>query len=116
MCFFYSLFLTDKKAAYGYRDFETVFTVQIALSMNSISRLSDTWRNLDSKARQQWHVINKFASYEGNYKTYRQKLKNIFRSGKYPNIMPYMGIYLRDLAGLEEGSVNFEKGGAGILF
>lgn len=105
----------DSKAAYGYRDFETVFTIHIALSMHSISRLSETWKNLDSKSRHQWHNIDKLATHNGNYKSYRKHMKNIFANIKSPNVLPYIGLYLRDLAALEEGSTNFDNRGAGSI-
>lgn len=83
--------------------------------MHSVSRLTDTWRNLSVKTRQQWYVINNFASYEGNYKVYRHNLKKLFGSGKLPNVLPYVGLYLRDLTALEEGSRTVEKGGGKLL-
>lgn len=81
--------------------------------MHSVSRLSDTWKHLDYKTRQQWQRINSFCSFEGNYKSYRSHMRKIFSSSKTPNVLPYVGMYLRDLTALEEGTGSFDKGGAG---
>lgn len=101
--------------AYGYRDFETLFTIEMALSTHAISRMTDTWRQLDVKARQQWEKINSLVNYKGNYKAYRSSKKKIFLSSKTPNILPYMGLYLKDLTALEEAG-NLDKKGGPVNF
>jgi len=97
-------------AAYGYRDYETTFIVFTSLSQFAIDRLSETWKLLPYASREQWDKISQFCAYNDNYRTYRSQLK------KDVNMMPYVGLFLRDLTFIEEnntindaGAVNFYK-------
>eukprot|EP01119_Soliformovum_irregulare_P008825 TRINITY_DN2193_c0_g2_i2.p1 TRINITY_DN2193_c0_g2~~TRINITY_DN2193_c0_g2_i2.p1 ORF type:complete len:644 (-),score=150.43 TRINITY_DN2193_c0_g2_i2:49-1794(-) len=97
-------------AAYGYRDYETTFTVVMSLGSFPVSRLADTWKGLPTISRQQWDLMERFCHYKDNYKTYRSHLK------KGVNMVPYMGLFLKDLTNIDEndtitsvGAVNFFK-------
>eukprot|EP01114_Cavostelium_apophysatum_P018833 TRINITY_DN5915_c0_g1_i2.p1 TRINITY_DN5915_c0_g1~~TRINITY_DN5915_c0_g1_i2.p1 ORF type:complete len:677 (+),score=196.76 TRINITY_DN5915_c0_g1_i2:160-2190(+) len=101
---------------YGYRDFETTFAVQMGLEQQTISRLSDTWKNLDQSTKQKWLALHEFTSYKRNYKNYRKKVNEIISSQLGSNLIPYFSLYLKDLTILEEntsitqvGAVNFHK-------
>eukprot|EP01119_Soliformovum_irregulare_P008827 TRINITY_DN2193_c0_g2_i4.p1 TRINITY_DN2193_c0_g2~~TRINITY_DN2193_c0_g2_i4.p1 ORF type:complete len:643 (-),score=174.12 TRINITY_DN2193_c0_g2_i4:59-1987(-) len=97
-------------AAYGYRDYETTFTVVMSLGSFPISRLAETWKGLPTTSRQQWDLMEEFCHYRENYKMYRSHLK------KNVNMVPYMGLFLKDLTSIDEndtitsiGAVNFFK-------
>eukprot|EP01119_Soliformovum_irregulare_P015944 TRINITY_DN4565_c0_g2_i1.p1 TRINITY_DN4565_c0_g2~~TRINITY_DN4565_c0_g2_i1.p1 ORF type:complete len:499 (+),score=161.19 TRINITY_DN4565_c0_g2_i1:1935-3431(+) len=97
-------------AAYNYRDYETTFTVVLSLSQFIISRLSDTWKGLPATFRQQWEILEQFCDHKDNYKNYRSQLR------KHINMMPYMGLFLKDLTNIDEndtitamGAINFFK-------
>eukprot|EP01119_Soliformovum_irregulare_P008829 TRINITY_DN2193_c0_g2_i7.p1 TRINITY_DN2193_c0_g2~~TRINITY_DN2193_c0_g2_i7.p1 ORF type:complete len:650 (-),score=183.05 TRINITY_DN2193_c0_g2_i7:59-2008(-) len=97
-------------AAYGYRDYETTFTVVLSLASFPISRLAETWKGLPTTSRQQWDLMEQFCHYKDNYKRYRSHLR------KSVNMVPYMGLFLKDLTNIDEndtitsvGAVNFFK-------
>eukprot|EP01119_Soliformovum_irregulare_P002315 TRINITY_DN1259_c0_g1_i1.p1 TRINITY_DN1259_c0_g1~~TRINITY_DN1259_c0_g1_i1.p1 ORF type:complete len:637 (+),score=163.45 TRINITY_DN1259_c0_g1_i1:82-1992(+) len=97
-------------AAYGYRDYETTFTVVMSLGSGAVSRLAETWKGLTTTSRQQWDAMEEFCHYKENYKTYRSHLR------KNVNMVPYMGLFLKDLTIIDEndtitaiGAVNFFK-------
>eukprot|EP01119_Soliformovum_irregulare_P015941 TRINITY_DN4565_c0_g1_i2.p1 TRINITY_DN4565_c0_g1~~TRINITY_DN4565_c0_g1_i2.p1 ORF type:complete len:650 (+),score=179.85 TRINITY_DN4565_c0_g1_i2:37-1986(+) len=97
-------------AAFGYRDYETTFNVVLSLGMLPICRLTETWNALSSTSRQQWDQMLQFCDHKDNYKMYRSHLR------KQVNMMPYMGLFLKDLTNIDEndtitsiGAVNFFK-------
>lgn len=81
--------------------------------MHAISRLSETWKLLDTTSKKQWNRINTFCSWEGNYKNYRYFMRKLFSSSQTPNVVPYFGLYLKDLTALEEGSSTQDSKGTG---
>jgi hypothetical protein len=42
-------------------------------------------------------------------------MKKIFSSSGHHSVLPYMGIYLRDLTFIEDGNVNFDEKGKKII-
>jgi len=113
-------FISVAWAVYNYRDYENTFAVVLGLSQLSISRLSETWKNLENSSKSQWRHLQDFTNFRGNYKKYRHEMKNLLSSSKIfsgKNVLPYLGLYLKDLTSLEEnssynkqmGAVNFYK-------
>jgi len=104
-------------AAYGYRDFETTFAICLGLSQQPIARLNETWKALGNSTKGQWQKLQDFVSYQGNYKVYRNTMKKLLKGPFSHNVMPYFGMFLKDLTLIEEnttiirnvGAVNFYK-------
>lgn len=105
--------------------------IVLALSQFSISRLNETWKvicykmvfpdiflskGLDSASERQWKTISTFASYENNYKSYRNYMRELFSSSTTQNVMPFLGLYLKDLTFIEDGNANFSDSGAVNFF
>jgi len=101
----------------GYRDFETTFAIFLGLQQNTVSRLSETWKALDDTAKVQWEKLSETCDFRQNYKIYRRSLKNLFaeKSLGGKNVVPYIGLYLKDLSTLEENST-ITKGGKVNLY
>lgn len=60
--------------------------ITAGLHMSSISRLKKTWKNVPSKFVESLEKITKLLATEGNYKNYRNEVKNAS-----PPINPYFG-------------------------
>lgn len=76
-----------------------------------ITRLTETWRELDSNSKKHWNIINDFASFSNNYKNYRQYMKKLMNSNSSHNVLPYFGLYLRDLTFIEDGNTTTTDSG-----
>jgi len=112
-------FITIATTTMNYRDCETTFAIVLGLQRAPISRLSETWKSLDNNTKALWEKLTEFTSFQGNYRNYRTFMKKSLAessilSGK--NLIPYFGLYLKDLSSLEEnsnftvkGAVNFYK-------
>jgi len=104
-------FIAIGYATYSYKDYETTFMITLSLSHSVISRLSETWASLDGTATKQWNTISEFTSFKNNYKNYRDYIGRLFASSKTRNVMPYIGLYLKDLTFIEQNE-NFDGAGA----
>jgi len=104
-------FISVGWAAYGYRDYETTFMISQSLCQYSVERLHQTWNGLDSVTRQQWEILEQFTSVYSNYKNYRKHIKKLFKTSTiHNNVMPYFGLYLKDLTAIEETASNYTRG------
>eukprot|EP01114_Cavostelium_apophysatum_P016140 TRINITY_DN4540_c0_g1_i1.p1 TRINITY_DN4540_c0_g1~~TRINITY_DN4540_c0_g1_i1.p1 ORF type:complete len:638 (-),score=136.35 TRINITY_DN4540_c0_g1_i1:6-1919(-) len=109
-------FINIAWAAYGNRDYETTFMISLALSQQYIERLQQTWKGLDPVTSAQWEKLQNFTDFKHNYKTYRNTMKQLLAAQGTASVIPYFGLYLKDLSLLEEnsnftqmGTVNFLK-------
>eukprot|EP01114_Cavostelium_apophysatum_P016145 TRINITY_DN4540_c0_g2_i1.p1 TRINITY_DN4540_c0_g2~~TRINITY_DN4540_c0_g2_i1.p1 ORF type:complete len:644 (-),score=208.55 TRINITY_DN4540_c0_g2_i1:18-1949(-) len=102
-------------AAYGNRDYETTFTIVLALSQQYIFRLAQTWKGLDAVTSKQWEKLQHFTSFRGNYKVYRNKMKHQLAAQGSASMIPYFGLYLKDLSLLEENANFTQKGAVNFL-
>lgn len=84
-----------------------------------MSQLIHIWAEgfklLDEKSEKQWKVISEFASPRHNYKAYRVHLSKLF-SSRNISVLPYLGLYLKDLTFIEEGNSSFDDSGAVNFF
>jgi hypothetical protein len=111
------LFISAAWCAYGYRDYESTFMITQSLNQFAVERLAETWKGLDDETKQKWETLQKFTSVRSNYKNYRHHMKKMFQTSKsHQNVLPYFGLFLRDLTAIEEtssvdktGAVNFHK-------
>jgi len=80
-------------------NFNGVMEVVAGLNLWSITRLKETWEQLPTNVSNSAKEMNALMENKQNYRLYRQALKTT----KLP-ILPYLGIYLRDLTFIEEGN------------
>jgi len=94
-------------------NFNGVMEIIAGINMWSVTRLKNTWEQLPKPQQDAVEKLNDLMSTQTNYKNYRAAIKN----ARLP-VLPYLGIYLRDLTFIaenpdlydkEKGLFNFEK-------
>ncbi|KPP79484.1 ras-specific guanine nucleotide-releasing factor 1-like [Scleropages formosus] len=75
-----------------------------SLNRSSIFRLKKTWLKVSKQTKAVIDKLQKLVSSEGRFKNLREALKNCD-----PPCVPYLGMYLTDLAFIEEGTPNYTE-------
>ncbi|XP_072372290.1 ras-specific guanine nucleotide-releasing factor 2 isoform X3 [Scyliorhinus torazame] len=87
-------------------NYNGVLEIMSALNRSAIYRLKKTWAKVSKQTKAQMDKLQKIVSSEGRFKNLRETLKNC-----NPPCVPYLGMYLTDLAFIEEGTPNFTEEG-----
>ncbi|XP_034026552.1 ras-specific guanine nucleotide-releasing factor 2 [Thalassophryne amazonica] len=87
-------------------NFNGVLEITSALNRSAIYRLKKTWAKVSKQTKALMDKLQKTISSEGRFKNLRETLKNC-----NPPCVPYLGMYLTDLAFIEEGTPNFTEEG-----
>ncbi|KAJ7987062.1 hypothetical protein DPEC_G00334860 [Dallia pectoralis] len=87
-------------------NFNGVLEITSALNRSAIYRLKKTWAKVCKPTKTLMDRLQKTVSSEGRFKNLRETLKNC-----NPPCVPYLGMYLTDLAFIEEGTPNFTAEG-----
>ncbi|XP_076005595.1 ras-specific guanine nucleotide-releasing factor 2 isoform X2 [Genypterus blacodes] len=87
-------------------NYNGVLEITSALNRSAIYRLKKTWAKISKQTRALMDKLQKTVSSEGRFKNLRETLKNC-----NPPSVPYLGMYLTDLAFIEEGTPNFTEEG-----
>nr|XP_036855705.1 ras-specific guanine nucleotide-releasing factor 2 isoform X1 [Manis javanica] len=87
-------------------DYNGVLEITSALNRSAIYRLKKTWAKVSKQTKALMDKLQKTVSSEGRFKNLRETLKNC-----NPPAVPYLGMYLTDLAFIEEGTPNFTEEG-----
>mmetsp|Transcript_637 Transcript_637/g.885 ORF Transcript_637/g.885 Transcript_637/m.885 type:complete len:501 (+) Transcript_637:242-1744(+) len=95
-------FISVAEALAQMNNFNGVMEVIAGLNLFAVERLRNTWAQVPSKMEQVVRDLNALMENRGNYKEYRNALKNC----KGPCV-PYLGVCLRDIIFIEEGNTNF---------
>ncbi|XP_058512289.1 ras-specific guanine nucleotide-releasing factor 2 [Ochotona princeps] len=88
------------------RNYNGVLEISSALNRSAIYRLKKTWAKVSKQTKALLDKLQKTVSSEGRFKNLRENLKNC-----NPPAVPYLGMYLTDLAFIEEGTPNFTEEG-----
>ncbi|OPJ82136.1 hypothetical protein AV530_008513 [Patagioenas fasciata monilis] len=83
-------------------NYNGVLEITSALNRSAIYRLKKTWGKVSKQTKALMDKLQKTVSSEGRFKNLRETLKNC-----NPPAVPYLGMYLTDLAFIEEGTPNF---------
>uniref|UniRef100_A0A096LQ16 Ras protein specific guanine nucleotide releasing factor 2 n=1 Tax=Poecilia formosa TaxID=48698 RepID=A0A096LQ16_POEFO len=88
-------------------NYNGVLEITSALNRSAIYRLKKTWAKVcKQQTKALMDRLQKIVSSEGRFKNLRETLKNC-----NPPCVPYLGMYLTDLAFIEEGTPNFTEEG-----
>ncbi|XP_033475981.1 ras-specific guanine nucleotide-releasing factor 2 isoform X2 [Epinephelus lanceolatus] len=87
-------------------NYNGVLEIISALNRSAIYRLKKTWAKVSKQTKALMDKLQKIVSSEGRFKNLRETLKNC-----NPPCVPYLGMYLTDLAFIEEGTPNFTEEG-----
>ncbi|XP_060233750.1 ras-specific guanine nucleotide-releasing factor 2 isoform X3 [Meriones unguiculatus] len=87
-------------------NYNGVLEITSALNRSAIYRLKKTWAKVSKQTKALMEKLQKTVSSEGRFKNLRETLKNC-----NPPAVPYLGMYLTDLAFIEEGTPNFTEEG-----
>ncbi|XP_026799655.3 ras-specific guanine nucleotide-releasing factor 2 [Pangasianodon hypophthalmus] len=87
-------------------NYNGVLEITSALNRSAIYRLKKTWAKVCKQTKALMDRLQKTVSSEGRFKNLRETLKNC-----NPPCVPYLGMYLTDLAFIEEGTPNFTEEG-----
>ncbi|XP_076842576.1 ras-specific guanine nucleotide-releasing factor 2 isoform X3 [Brachyhypopomus gauderio] len=87
-------------------NYNGVLEITSALNRSAIYRLKKTWAKVTKQTKAIMDRLQKIVSSEGRFKNLRETLKNC-----NPPCVPYLGMYLTDLAFIEEGRPNFTEEG-----
>uniref|UniRef100_A0A4X1T777 Ras protein specific guanine nucleotide releasing factor 2 n=1 Tax=Sus scrofa TaxID=9823 RepID=A0A4X1T777_PIG len=86
-------------------NYNGVLEITSALNRSAIY-LKKTWAKVSKQTKALMDKLQKTVSSEGRFKNLRETLKNC-----NPPAVPYLGMYLTDLAFIEEGTPNFTEEG-----
>ncbi|XP_048359268.1 ras-specific guanine nucleotide-releasing factor 2 isoform X1 [Sphaerodactylus townsendi] len=87
-------------------NYNGVLEITSALNRSAVYRLKKTWAKISKQTKALMDKLQKTVSSEGRFKNLRETLKNC-----NPPSVPYLGMYLTDLAFIEEGTPNFTEEG-----
>ncbi|KAJ8252108.1 hypothetical protein COCON_G00214200 [Conger conger] len=85
-------------------NYNAVLEITSSLNRSSIFRLKKTWLKVSKQTKTVIDKLQKLVSSEGRFKNLREALKNCD-----PPCVPYLGMYLTDLAFIEEGTPNYTE-------
>jgi len=101
-------FIALGKRSLELRNFNVVMAVVAGLSHCAVSRLREALDAVSSKSRAQFAEMDALMDSRQNYKSYRQALtRELRRDRGGVAIIPYLGIYLRDLIFIDDGNPTF---------
>uniref|UniRef100_A0A671WH96 Ras protein specific guanine nucleotide releasing factor 1 n=1 Tax=Sparus aurata TaxID=8175 RepID=A0A671WH96_SPAAU len=85
-------------------NYNAMLEITSSLNRSSIFRLKKTWLKVSKQTKTVIDKLQKLVSSEGRFKNLREALKNCD-----PPCVPYLGMYLTDLAFIEEGTPNYTE-------
>ena len=97
--------ITIAKKCVFFNDFNTSFAITSSLGCSSIDRLKKTWKSVPHRYLIMLTELSEVFGVETNYFPYKKLLQS-----KEPPIVPYLGVFLRDLTFIEVGNPTYHEG------
>eukprot|EP01102_Stenamoeba_stenopodia_P023215 TRINITY_DN9920_c0_g1_i2.p1 TRINITY_DN9920_c0_g1~~TRINITY_DN9920_c0_g1_i2.p1 ORF type:complete len:887 (+),score=262.77 TRINITY_DN9920_c0_g1_i2:248-2908(+) len=105
-------FITIAQHLRELHNYNAVQEILAGLTASPVHRLKKTWATMDPKLVEQFEVLKKLMSSDGNFEAFRTALHS-----ESPPSIPYLGMYLTDLTFIEDGNpdkladglINFAK-------
>jgi len=94
------LFLTKKCHALG--NFNALMAIVAGLNNFSVQRLRKPWEMLAVKTREIFQKLERVMAPQKNFELYRRELEK-----RTPPLIPYMGMYLRDITYVYDGNSDY---------
>eukprot|EP01132_Coremiostelium_polycephalum_P000833 gene833-1040_t len=101
-----AFFIDLAKCSVELGNYNSAAAIVGGLNHSSISRLKQTWEKLPTKVVQDYERLETLFDMSMNYKNYREELKTV-----KIKIIPYLGLFPKDLIAIEEGNDNFTSNG-----
>eukprot|EP01119_Soliformovum_irregulare_P025529 TRINITY_DN9495_c0_g2_i2.p1 TRINITY_DN9495_c0_g2~~TRINITY_DN9495_c0_g2_i2.p1 ORF type:complete len:524 (-),score=106.06 TRINITY_DN9495_c0_g2_i2:73-1644(-) len=94
-------------------NFNSLMEILAGINNYNVINLTEVWKALPEKWSTTFADLETLMSSQNNYKNYRRYfariLKDDLNNSKLPPILPYLGLYLRDITFVHEGSSVFLK-------
>jgi len=84
------------------QNLNAVMEIMVGLNLGPIQRLLKTWAQLSTKTKEVYKNLSDFTDPTGNHRMMRSTLRVVL-----PPMVPYVGMYLKDLTFIEDGNSTF---------
>mmetsp|Transcript_31586 Transcript_31586/g.79216 ORF Transcript_31586/g.79216 Transcript_31586/m.79216 type:complete len:865 (+) Transcript_31586:113-2707(+) len=92
------------------KNYSTMMELVVGLNLSAVSRLADTWSKVPKKYIAVYDTLMNLTSASRNYKNYREQVHI-----EAPPLIPYIGVYLRDLTFIEDGNDSYLDSKLGLI-
>jgi len=93
-------FIEIAKKCENLNNFNSVLEIVCGLNHFTIQRLKQLWATISDKSKKDFQYLDDLMTSSNNFKLYRDELKI-----RKPPMIPYLGLFLRDLTYLAENSI-----------
>lgn len=104
-------FIKVAKECLKMRNYNSTMAILSGLSNASVRRLKKTWALVPPKSLETMQQIETTMTSAFNYRTYREMMNEMDRMPRPPPVIPFMGLFLRDLTFLNDGNPKKFRGG-----
>eukprot|EP01090_Pellita_catalonica_P002932 TRINITY_DN12564_c0_g1_i1.p1 TRINITY_DN12564_c0_g1~~TRINITY_DN12564_c0_g1_i1.p1 ORF type:complete len:385 (+),score=45.90 TRINITY_DN12564_c0_g1_i1:70-1224(+) len=102
-----SKFITIASICEESNNFNTLMAIIGGLNESSVARLKQTWAHIKGSQMETFETLNTLMSTKTNYAHYRRALDRAIHANQ--PVVPYLGVYLRDLTFIEEANQNMHN-------
>eukprot|EP01090_Pellita_catalonica_P000161 TRINITY_DN10113_c0_g1_i1.p1 TRINITY_DN10113_c0_g1~~TRINITY_DN10113_c0_g1_i1.p1 ORF type:complete len:489 (-),score=68.20 TRINITY_DN10113_c0_g1_i1:140-1606(-) len=99
-----SYFISVAAVCIQIQNYQTAMQIYSGLNLSPIQKLKYEWKKLGKKPKSQYFDLQTFFDHTGNFKRYRDRMKDI-----QPPAIPLLSLLLKDLTLIEENDDLLEK-------
>lgn len=104
-------FIKTAKKCYTLKNYNAVFTIMSALTSSAVLRLEASWQHVPGAVMAVFRQLCQLTSDNDNHAAYRQQLSLLVQQP----VVPFLGLYLNELAVTEESSPDFLPGHPNLI-